>query len=97
MEQQYLNDMRKLADAFFDYLQRGGCEYGGWGLDDKRPFGSSSVEASILDILGATPEDHGYYSDEQHNYANALYANLGIFLRNQWQQYRELMERGLQS
>lgn len=47
-------DMLKLEKAFFANLQRDDCEYGGIGINCKRPFGNSDVEGDILgDILEA--------------------------------------------
>jgi hypothetical protein len=36
-------DLMKLANAFFDNLQINNCEFGGIGLNYKRPFGNSNV------------------------------------------------------
>lgn len=77
-------DLEKLADAFFKNLQRGNCEYGGWGLDDKRPFGNSSVECDILEIIGWESEGDEY-SREQEDYATEIYEDLGAYLQEQWQ------------
>src|SRR3990167_1462315 len=33
------------------------CEYGAPAIDCKRPYGNSSVESDIAEILGVTPED----------------------------------------
>ena len=81
-------DMQKLAKAFFDNLQRGRCEYGGIGLDDKRPFGNSDVEGDILEILGAEPEgDDGEgkcWSSEQYQYARQCYDQLIPYLQGKY-------------
>ena len=79
-------DMRKLAKAFFDNLVREErCEFGGIGLDDKRPFGNSSVEEDILEIIGVEMEgDDGEdkcWSSDQREYALNLYANLIPWLK----------------
>lgn len=70
-------DLRKLAQAFIDNLQIDDCEYGGIGLDSKRPFGNSDVEGDILHIIGAELEedDDGdpAWSDDQRDYARSLY------------------------
>lgn len=34
------------------YISEYECEFGGWGLDCKRPFGNSDVIGDILEILG---------------------------------------------
>ena len=82
------DDIYHLAAAFYKHLRREThCEYGGWGLDDKRPFGSSFVNIDILDIIGAMPEDNGSWSDEQKIYADALYNCLGDFLQKSWKEY----------
>lgn len=74
------DDMLKLERAFFDNLTRNDCEYGGIGLDDKRPFGNSSVQADILELIGAKPEgDNGEeqcWSSAQNAYADELYNSL---------------------
>lgn len=89
------SDMLKLADAFYKALERDRCEYGGWGIDDKRPFGNSDVEGDILEILGAEMEgDDGHYkcwSRHQHQYAASLYDELGKFLEAEWKRYRDMI------
>lgn len=88
-------DLDKLATAFIENLQRGDCEYGGWGQDDKRPFGNSgnySIAADILEIIGWEPatEDPDWggpaYTRAQQDYAHALYDDLGDHLRKRWQE-----------
>jgi hypothetical protein len=70
-------DLEKLATAFFDNLRLDNSEYGGIGLDPKRPFGNSNVEHDILNILEHEPEGpHGAWTPGQHEYAAALYRNL---------------------
>ena len=82
-------DLDKLADAFFENLERGDCEYGGWGLDDKRPFGNSSVGLDILELLGwETDSDEEY--DEAEDYAHAIYDDLGDHLRARWKALRRI-------
>lgn len=70
-------DLRKLASAFYENLTIVNIEYGGIGLDPKRPFGNSSVEADILGIIGWDEEgDDGCdtcYTREQRYYARSLY------------------------
>lgn len=88
-------DLDKLADAFFENLEREDrCEYGGWGLDDKRPFGNSYVAGDILELIGWEPEgewpDSGRtdYSRAQQDYAHGLYDDLGDHLRRRWSEKR---------
>jgi len=73
-------DMMKLEKAFFDNLIRSNIEYGGIGLDPKRPFGNSDVEGDILEIIGAKQEgDDGSgpcWSSKQIAYAAWMYDNL---------------------
>lgn len=70
-------DLAKLSNAFFDNLTIVRMEYGGVGLDPKRPFGNSDVEADILEIIGWEPQgDDGYgecYASAQREYASLLY------------------------
>jgi hypothetical protein len=70
-------DLEKLRTAFYENLIIVNIEYGGIGLDPKRPFGNSDVEADILDIIGWEMEgNNGYetcYSSEQREYAGYLY------------------------
>jgi hypothetical protein len=87
--------MFKLADMFYKHLERGNVEYGGWGLDDKRPFGDTLPEWDILDECGIKPEGTLYedeeereYTEEQEDYANELYRDLGEFLKAKWREYR---------
>lgn len=80
--------MQKLAKAFFKNLQRDNCEYGGIGVDSKRPFGNSSVEADILEIIGTASKcemcgrESEEWSEMQYEYANKLYDNLINWLQN---------------
>lgn len=72
-------DLEKLAEAFFKNLLIDNCEYGGIGLDCKRPFGNSDADCDILEIIGWEMEgDDGYdkcYSSTQREYAYDLYHN----------------------
>jgi len=80
--------MEALADAFFDYLMRDNTEYGGWGLDSKRPFGNSFVAPDIAEICGfdrdAVYDDDGDEDEGFTDYLNSLYNDLGIYLRYRW-------------
>lgn len=80
--------MEILEKAFFDNLQRDNCEYGAIGVDCKRPFGNSDVEADILEMLGIKMEgDEGYgkcWSSGQREYAAALYGHLIPWLRRKY-------------
>ena len=82
------DDMLKLEKAFFQNLTRIECEYGGIGIDCKRPFGNSDVESDILEIIGAKPEgDDGEYacwSSKQRAYAAAMYAGLIEWLQGKY-------------
>lgn len=83
-------DLWKLADAFFGNLEREQhMEYGGWGLDDKRPFGNSDVHDDILEIINCSPVVDDYQSREQEDYAAELYDELGGFLQTKWVEFRE--------
>ena len=78
-------DMLKLENAFFQNLMMTEGEFGGVGLDCKRPFGNSSVEGDILKIIGAKPEgEEEYWSDEQKNYARDLYYDLPKWLKKKY-------------
>jgi hypothetical protein len=82
-------DMLKLEKEFFLLLKYGHGEYGGIGLDDKRPMGKSSdVDADILEIIGAVKEgDDGEgpcWSSTQRTYATALYDNLIYWLQTKY-------------
>lgn len=85
-----------LADAFYQNLEREThCEYGGWGLDDKRPFGNSSVNWDILEICGIDYEEQGKLDeagiiDEFHDYAGDLYDDLGAYLRAEWARFKTI-------
>jgi hypothetical protein len=89
-------DLMKLADAFFKYLTYEDCEFGGWGLDCKRPFGNSSVYPDIWKIIGMevpTCEHCGEpskrdWEEKAKDYAYLLYKDLGEFLKAKWQHYR---------
>ncbi len=84
-------EMEKLADAFMDNLQREECEYGGWGVDSKRPFGNSNVTGDIADILDIELPEYGSDEyDEMRAYLDGLYSDLGVFLRYKWLQFKEI-------
>ena len=85
----------KLADAFFDNLEIDNCEYGGIGLNSKRPFGNSYVQGDILEIIGVKEEHESFagelqYSHAQEDYADELYGELIPFLREKWTALREI-------
>lgn len=87
------SDLKILADAFFNSLRITNCEYGGIGLDCKRPFGNSDVDRDILRMIGAKPAGaEGYYeefSDEQRDYARSLYhTKLIPYLRKKWSEQK---------
>lgn len=86
-------DLVALADAFYDNLRIDDCEYGGIGLDSKRPFGNSDADSDILEIIAAVPEDSDEgWSDEQRDYARSLYDALPAFLRERWARLRDLQK-----
>jgi hypothetical protein len=70
-------DLKKLAIAFFENLEIDECEFGGIGVNCKRPFGNSYVEGDILEIIGWEPEgddgEDSCFSSEQKRYARDLY------------------------
>jgi hypothetical protein len=86
MQRDKEKDLAALAGAFFDCLQIDNCEFGGIGLDCKRPFGNSDAEGDMLEILGADQEDPSEgWSMEQRDYVYSLYHNELIpYLRKQW-------------
>jgi hypothetical protein len=81
-------DMEKLEKAFFKNLQRDDCEYGGIGIDCKRPFGNSDIPGDILDLIGAYPEgddgESACWSIKQRAYAVYMYDNLIVWLKNKY-------------
>ena len=82
-------DLKVLADAFFAGLTMLAWEYGGIGLDPKRPFGNSDVEGDMLELLDWEPEgDDGggpCYSSKQRDYVATLYREKLIpYMRAQW-------------
>ena len=78
-------DLRALAKAFFENLQIDNCEYGGIGLDSKRPFGNSSVCRDMLEIIGWEP-DGDEYAEYQEEYVDTLYKEKLIpWLRQHWE------------
>ncbi len=83
-------DLKVLADAFFAELTMLEWEYGGIGLDPKRPFGNSDVEGDMLELLDCGLEgddgDGPCYSSEQRGYVRNLYRDKLIpYLRGRWQ------------
>ena len=76
--------LRLLANAFFDNLEIDGSEYGGIGLDSKRPFGNSDVEGDMLEILDIEVDD-GNDDDDLRVYVSDLYHNdLIPYLKKKW-------------
>jgi len=71
MKRDINKDLELLAQAFFKNLEISNAEFGGIGLDGKRPFGNSDVEGDILDIIGWKYKEE--VSDEQYEYARKLY------------------------
>jgi hypothetical protein len=89
-------DVHLLAKAFFAALRIDDCEYGGIGLDCKRPFGNSDADADILEIIGAEPEfetnggddEPNDWSEEQRDYASSLYhEDLIPYLQSIWAEW----------
>ena len=81
--------MEVLADAFIDHLQRDNVEFGGWGVDSKRPFGNSFVEGDIAEILGIDlPEDESEEYEEVCVRLRQFYDDLGVFIRYKWLGFR---------
>lgn len=79
-------DMKTLAIAFFENLERDNCEYGGWGVDSKRPFGNSDVDGDIIDLLFSDDEDEAYNEqrrddEDLRHYVKGLYDDLGDYLK----------------
>ena len=84
-------DVERLANAFYENLTVFNCEFGGIGLNPKRPFGNGCVEADILEIIGWEPEgrnedeDEGCYTFKQKEYARSLYFDdLIPYLKSKW-------------
>ena len=81
--------LQKLATEFFNHVeQHDDCEYGSIGLDCKRPFGNSDVDADILTIIGAEMSgddgDGPCWSSKQREYAAQLYNDLPKYLRSKY-------------
>lgn len=99
MQRNEASDLYVLAAAFYSNLQIDNCEYGAIGVDCKRPFGNSDVEADILEMLGCAPAgDDGQdkcWSSEQREYAADLYTRKLIpFLQNRWEDLTLLRAQG---
>lgn len=89
MDRDETKDLETLADAFFSSLIISQYEYGGIGVDPKRPFGNSDVEGDMLELLACEPEgddgDGPCWSSMQRGYVTDLYQGKLIpFLRAQW-------------
>lgn len=87
------NDLKLLATAFFKNLTLNDREYGGIGLDSKRPFGNSDVTTDILEIIKMEPYYRcqrcgDNYSKAQMEYADALYKiHLIPYLQEMWHNF----------
>lgn len=71
MKRDINKDLHCLLKAFAKNLQIDNCEYGGIGLNNKRPFGNSDVEGDILEIIGL--EYNEEIEEQQREYARRLY------------------------
>lgn len=85
-------DLEILAQAFFDNLQIDNCEYGGIGVDSKRPFGNSDVEGDILEMIDCEPQgddgEDACWSSDQREYASRLYREYLIpYLQAEWKKH----------
>ena len=76
--------MNLLADAFYENIQRDDVEFGGLGLDSKRPFGNSDVERDLAEIIGLDLPDEKDEFNEISRYLYSLYDDLGLFLQYKW-------------
>lgn len=70
--------LRLLAAAYFEALEfLSPYNTGSPMLDCKRPFGNSSVDVDVLEIIGVDPEEEEdgnmVYSKDQMNYGRELY------------------------
>jgi len=73
-------DLHALAENFLKNLVRGSAEFGGWGHDDKRPYGNSvCIEGDILEAAGY--ELDGELTEDDEDYARSLYNDLGEYLK----------------
>lgn len=81
--------LARLADAFFENIEYdGSAEFGSIGLDCKRPFGNSSVEYDIIEIIGLLEAYNSVGEEHQRaykRYARELYCNdLVPYLKRRW-------------
>lgn len=82
-----------LADAVIANMEDGGDSH--FGLDGKRPFGFSSIEPSILEIVGIEPEgEDGCYTDDQDDYALDLYGDVLNHIKDRWRRMRKAEAQG---
>ena len=85
------DDLKKLADAFYKNLEITPWEFGGIGLDPKRPFGNSDSCRNMLKIIGWKPEGKNEdepYTEKQVDYVYNLYPKRLIpFLQKNWKIY----------
>ncbi len=90
-----LKHFETLADAFFENLEYSNIEFGGLGLNAKRPFGNSSVEPDLAEIVFGDrnviydPNQEGFYDEDKASYLRWLYFNLGEYLQKRWQELQE--------
>lgn len=85
-----------LAQAFIDNLEYdGSCEFGSLGLDCKRPFGNSSVEIDILEIIGLIDSYDDFHNlgrdaeEEYKEYARTLYCKKLIpHIQETWSKFK---------
>ena len=82
-----IGHVKALANAVMHALDYDDVEFGGIGIDSKRPFGSSTVEIDILEIIGLEPDDGDFYSDELLDYAAELYRNHVLsYIKDKWEE-----------
>lgn len=90
-------DLLLLANAFYSNLMIDRCEYGGIGIDDKRPFGNSDVAFDMLEIIQWDSSDSESYRERQEDYVHELYKSLIPFLQSKWKEYLTLVQQTVES
>jgi hypothetical protein len=80
------SDIKKIADAVVANLGFIDAEFGGIGIDCKRPFGNSMAWFDLFEIIGLEPDrEDGDYSEEWFDYVSDIYRREVLpYIQKRW-------------
>lgn len=71
--------IKLLQASYWDY--REDCGFGAAGIDQNRPYGNSSVEIDICEILDISIGDDGFFTPEIENYCQKIHKETAIAIQ----------------